>query len=745
LFVRPTSTNPTTATATKTTTTTTMKPITKSNNRHAVICLIFITTTSLAALSSSARAGDKRDLYTSKDAVLRLTTDTFKPTVFHDNKDVTFLVQFYNTFCGHCQMFAPIYKELASRVRNWTNVVRVAGIDCSKDENIPVCIENNIDGYPTLLLYPPNARFNEPNDKPLNLRSLNIEWNVDDLEETLINYVGNLTTSNRHYPRAVDAMQPIKHDNITAVKRLYPSNTGHDVVNEHKSTQDLMLIVESEQSYLGRKLILEYFRINSKLELRRVLLSNKALLKKLLTNEEYLKLENSQPLLLKLDLHDNDDSKAQILVRGEAKHILPTLEESERQDFIYNRFKMFFEQFYYEELKEIGGHHDEHLDTARKPVTMDVSQKRNNNSNKDLDIHYLVHNDPVTSNKVFAVDLLKGISYLMTHEVRIKGDLSPSEFNTIRNLLTILKKYLPLDKWDPTMGKFISDMRTRLDDRRAEYERTGIKAQAMKDLLELSGSESVKSRYDREPWVSCAESDRQHKGYTCSLWLLFHTLTVGEYAKAAPVRLRPMLVLTTMRDYITKFLGCTVCSSNFEKETKNLEESLTHRNSSVLWLWKTHNYVNQRLNNERPKDKRKPLAAVIYPRHSRCPECYKTDVNYIGVDGRTLDDVEWSLPNVLEFMTNTFHVDKIVSPVEMASLLASLKGKVNYDLIQSDMANERLGADMNRSVEQWNLQGIFSASDMSICLFLYLCCIVIVAYVCHSMNFKFKRPVSKSK
>jgi hypothetical protein len=39
----------------------------------------------------------------------------------------------------------------------------------------------------------------------------------------------------------------------------------------------------------------------------------------------------------------------------------------------------------------------------------------------------------------------------------------------------------------------------------------------------------------------------------------------------------------------------------------------------------------------------------------------------------TLDDVEWSLPNVLEFMTNTFHVDKIVSPVEMASLLASLE------------------------------------------------------------------------
>jgi hypothetical protein len=353
-------------------------------------------------------------------------------------------------------------------------VIRVAGVDCSKDENIQACSENNIDGYPTLYIYPPNARFKDPNDAPLNLRSLNIEWNVDDLEETLINYVANLTTSNRHYPKAIDALQPVKDEHISTVKRLYPANTGMDAVNDHKSMQDLMFIVESDQSYLGRKLIIEYFRINSKLELRRVLLSNKALLKSLLTKEEYTKLENSQPLLLKLDGHDSS-SRVQILVRGEAKHILPTLDENERQDFIHNRLKMFFEQFYYEELKEIGGYSEEYAATPKKPITIDVNSKKQRN--KELDIHYLVHNDPISSKKVFAVDLLKGISYLMTHEVRIKGDLSPNEFNTVRNLLTILKKYLPLEKWDPTMNNFITDMRTRLDDKRLEYEQVGITAQ----------------------------------------------------------------------------------------------------------------------------------------------------------------------------------------------------------------------------------------------------------------------------
>ncbi|KAM2567866.1 hypothetical protein TB1_010174 [Malus domestica] len=606
-----------------------------------------------------------------------------------------------------------------------------------------------IEGYPTLFLYPPNSQYNNPDDAPLNIRSLNIEWNVDDIEETIITYIGNLTTSNRQHPLVVEAMQPLKNDDMSGVKRIYPIKDDTDIVNDSNSPQERMFIVETDKSFLGRKLIIEYFRLHSKLELRRIPLSNKALLKSLLPKDEYLKLENSQPMLLKLDGHDAS-SRVQILVRGEANHILPTLEDAERQDFIYNRFKQFFESYYYEELKEAGGYNTENLNTltTKKPMTIDMNASKQ--ASNELDIQYLVHDDPITSKKIFAIDLLKGISYLITHEVRIKGNLNPNEFNTMRNLLTILKKFLPLEKWDTSMSNFISDLRTRLDENRAQYEKDGITAQQLKDHLDIAGAESIKARYSRESWVSCWDSNRQHKGYTCSLWLLFHTLTVGEYTRAAPVRSRPMLVLTTMRDYITRFLGCTVCSSNFAREAANLESSLSHRNSSVLWLWNTHNHVNQRLNNEKPQELRKTLADVIFPRHNRCPECYKTNVRDIGVDGRTLDDVEWSSPSVLNYMTDTFRLENVVTPVEMASLLASLKGKVNYDLLHSDLgsADYRRGmasTDMNRSVEQWNLQSLFSASDMSICLFLYLCCIVIVALVCYSLNPKFKRTNSKSK
>lgn len=651
------------------------------------------------------------------------------------------MVQFYNTYCGHCQMFAPIYKDLASRLKNWTSVVRVAGVDCSREENVITCSDNKIKGYPTILVFPPNARVQDPKTAPLDLRSLNIEWNIDGIEEALVDYLTNLTKTQLEYPLVVNALQPVK--NLRTIHRIYPAPKEHDIesVGGYHGIQDLMFLVESEKSYLGRKLILEYFRISSKLELRRILLTNKTLLKSILPDGEYAKLEASQPLLIRL----NEGNKAQVLVRGEANHILPTSPEHERQDFIHDRFKTFFEHFYSVELKEHSGDSETKSYFKKKPKAPPTSANEiDTKNNEELEIQHLLQNDPLNGKRVFAVDILKGISYMITHEIKIKGDLSPTEFNTVRNLLTILQKYLPLEKWDSGIGKFIADLRTRLDDKRHTYDKNGLSAQEMRDLLELSGADAVRLRYSRENWVSCLESDRQQKGYTCSLWLLFHSLTVGEYLKAAPVRIKPTLVLFTMRDYVTTFLGCTVCSSNYKKETESLEGSLTARNSSVLWLWRTHNYINQRLNNEKQKEKQS-LINVLFPSYSRCPKCIKSDISEIGVDGKTIADVDWNETNVLEYLISTYRPDKSVSPMEMASLISNIRSKVNYDLIDGsnkiDIGGGGLSsaAKLNRSIEQSNNQSIFSTSDISLCLLLYIACIMIVAIVCVALNPKWIR------
>lgn len=691
---------------------------------------------------------DAPDLYSPLDDVLRLNSSTFVPTVFQQNKNVTFMVQFYNSFCGHCQMFAPVYKELASRVRNWTSVVQLAGIDCSKDENVLTCSENKIGGYPTIFIYYPNSKYQDPNDAPLDLRKLQIDWNVDDIEESLIDYLGNLTQTNRQYPQVVRAFLPINSSNLNEITRLYRApQESNAIVDNTSEIQDLMFVIEKDDSYLGKKLIIEYSRLNDRLELRRILLSNKVLLKAMLSEEDFRKIEDYQPILVRVTSL-NDRSKGQILVRGEAKHILPSSPEHERQDFIERRFKMFFEHLYSIELREKES--DSAGQTKRKEVNQGPGPKSNEISSKEngeIVIQYLFQTDKTSGRQIFAVDLLKGIAYMITHEIKIKGDLNPNEFGTVRNILTILNKYLPLDIWDTSFNKFIVDLRTRLDSNRYIYESNGISAQQLRDILELAGGDAIRLRYSRENWVSCLASDKQHKGYTCSLWLLFHCMTVGEYYKAGPVQVKPKMVLTTMRDYITKFLGCTVCASNFEKETEGLESSLTSRNSSVLWLWYTHNKVNQRLNNEKQSNKL-ALTEVLFPSHKACSTCYRSDISEVGLDGKNLEDVEWNSESVFNFLVDLYKPDRIVTPIEFASILTSIKSKSNYDLLDTGK-NDNLGtrragpSSANRSVEEWNIHSLFSTSDISLCLFLYVASIVIVAMVCISLNPKLKRLKTK--
>lgn len=399
---------------------------------------------------------EERDLYLSTDDVLRLNSTTFIPTVFHQNKNTTFMVQFYNTYCGHCQMFAPIYKELASRLKNWTQIVQIAGVDCSKDENVITCSENKIDGYPTILIFPPNARVQDPKDAPINLRSLNIEWNVDDIEETIVNYLANLTQTRKEFPPVVDALQPLTIGKLSEFHRAYLPIAGHDeTINEHRDQQDLMFVLESESSYVGRKLIIEYYRIHSRLELRRVLLSNKQLLSSILSAEELSKLARDQPVLVRVDLTSSPEPNGQVLVRGEAESVLPSSTDAEREDFIYSRFKSFFEHYYSVELNELGMRSQESRKAAAKKVQVDANQLKDK-KDLDLEIQHLIHKDPVVSKRIFAIDLLKGISYMITHEIAIKGDLSPAEFTTVRNLLTVILKHLPLSSWDSNMDEFIA-------------------------------------------------------------------------------------------------------------------------------------------------------------------------------------------------------------------------------------------------------------------------------------------------
>lgn len=54
-----------------------------------------------------------RGLYSGFKQIYELNTTNFKHTVYDVQFPKTWVVEFYNSWCGHCHRFAPIWKSLA--------------------------------------------------------------------------------------------------------------------------------------------------------------------------------------------------------------------------------------------------------------------------------------------------------------------------------------------------------------------------------------------------------------------------------------------------------------------------------------------------------------------------------------------------------------------------------------------------------------------------------------------------------
>lgn len=58
--------------------------------------------------------GYKDGLYaTEENDVLPLNVDSFKKEVIENKDGIFWVVEFYNSWCGHCIQFAPTYKLVA--------------------------------------------------------------------------------------------------------------------------------------------------------------------------------------------------------------------------------------------------------------------------------------------------------------------------------------------------------------------------------------------------------------------------------------------------------------------------------------------------------------------------------------------------------------------------------------------------------------------------------------------------------
>ena len=118
--------------------------------------LIILQQPSLALTSPRTPLGQTSLYDPAKDFVVSVNASTFG-SIFE--RDQAFLLEFYASWCGHCQYFAPYYKALARETRFWRPVIVVAAINCAHSANAATCRLFNIHGYPTMKFFPAQARL----------------------------------------------------------------------------------------------------------------------------------------------------------------------------------------------------------------------------------------------------------------------------------------------------------------------------------------------------------------------------------------------------------------------------------------------------------------------------------------------------------------------------------------------------------------------------------------------------------
>lgn len=340
------------------------------------------------------------------------------------------------------------------------------------------------------------------------------------------------------------------------------------------------------------------------------------------------------------------------------------------------------------------------------------------------------------------VDLFNALRYSLFNQITAKKKLDSAQLAVFKDFIQVIDKFFPFGEEDAKSIGFIKLL--------LKWSTTLSHFVETDELIAVMNKfEDDYSLPDVANYKSCAGSDPRYRGYPCSLWTLFHTLTVNEYLmnKETPGYYfnsddsgSPHQVLQVMRSFIITFFGCSECAENFKKESANLDNELPHFNSSVIWLWNAHNRVNKRLHGDSSEDPMHPK--IQFPGKNSCPTCYNSNFN----------PATFNVTEVFTFLINHYKPSNIVRESRVNNVgrdkAEAVFQKMNR-VIEFDHDHKHVaGGDdivLGKRAILSNYYTLLNRFDIGLFVILYLISAALIVYLFFHFKTRYKKKVSYNK
>ncbi|KAL8559832.1 hypothetical protein ACOMHN_030168 [Nucella lapillus] len=407
----------------------------------------------------------KEGLYAASDNVIILNKDNMNYHVHGQSK--VWLIQFYNSWCGHCIHFAPTWKSFASDVKGWRQVVSVGAVDCSTGENLKVCRRFNIVSYPAILMVAPYFDGDPSKDGMVMLMRTREKSTMKDA------VLQNVTKPAFPVPLAWPLFRSVR--NVT------------EAWQDAKQTPKLVVIVfEEQRSTVGAEVILDLVGYPDIL-VRRMLKSD---------------VKNMGDIMYPSVYKVQKNATIQHLISGTGDA------GSDRRRFV-------------DHLLSVTGHLDSqghrlrgegHLADDGGSLVNSMDQSERETSGRQQQGQAV---------RVYMQDLESTLTYSLRHEVALHNFIQGERLDALRRFVSVLAKYFP---GRPPVTRLLH----KLDD---YLKKTEVLTGETWLAAINSSQDKEAFLPDKVRWVGCRGSLPRYRGYPCGLWMLFHVLTVAVYER----------------------------------------------------------------------------------------------------------------------------------------------------------------------------------------------------------------------